>query len=233
MRAKTTATKRSPPAVARAGAKRRPRDATRTRQRILDCATQEFAAHGYDGARVERIVRAAGVNISLAYQYFGSKEKLFIAVMEGAYATVRRHHGDIAIREQDPEEAMASLVRSTFRIFVDFPEMISLLAIENLHRARHVAKSAFIRRLYGPLLATMREILRRGEDAGVFRSGVDPAQLFITITGVGYFYLSNKHTLGVILHRDLTRPAALAAREAHMVDVVLTYLKQASPRARK
>ena len=57
----------------------RPRDAAATKATILDCAVREFAERGYDGARMERIVDTAGVNVSLAYQYFGSKEQMFIA----------------------------------------------------------------------------------------------------------------------------------------------------------
>ena len=117
--------------------KSRPRDSQLTKARILDCARDEFAAHGYDGARVERIVKAAEVNISLAYQYFGSKEKLFIAVMEQAYTLMRASHREFDVRDLPPEKAMEFLTRWTFRIFIEHPEIISLLNSENVHHGKH------------------------------------------------------------------------------------------------
>ena len=58
------------------------RDADATRARLLQAATDEFAARGISGARVDRIGTAAGVNKALIYTYFGNKEQLFDAVMD-------------------------------------------------------------------------------------------------------------------------------------------------------
>ncbi|MET0542712.1 MAG: TetR family transcriptional regulator [Variovorax sp.] len=203
----------------------RPRDAIRTKARILECAFDEFARHGYDGARVDRIVKTAGVNISLVYQYFGSKEKIFIAVMEQAYDLMRASHRDFDVRDLEPEAAMESLLRRTFHIFIDHPELISLLNSENVHSGRHIAKSEHIRVLYNPLLDTIRMVLDRGAAAGVFRPDVDAEALFISMNGMGYFYLSNRFTLGVILGRDLMTRKSLARHEDHIVSVMLGYLK--------
>lgn len=204
---------------------RRPRDSVKTKAHILDCALAEFATHGYDGARIERIVKAAGINISLAYQYFGSKENLFIAVMEQAYDLMRASHRDFDVRDLEPARAMESLIRWTFRIFIEHPEIISLLNSENVHRGKHIAKSKHIKILYNPLLDTIRMVLNRGAAAGVFRADVDAEALFISMNGMGYFYLSNKHTLGVILGRDLMTRKALAHHEDHIVAVVLGFLR--------
>ena len=57
------------------------RDSEATRQRILEAGVAEFADHGIAGARVDRIAAAAGSNKQLIYQYFGSKEGLFRAVL--------------------------------------------------------------------------------------------------------------------------------------------------------
>lgn len=209
----------------RAKAAAKPRDAALTKARLLACATEEFAVHGYAGARIDAIVKAAGVNISLLYQYFGSKEKLFIAVMEGAYGLVRARHRDLDVREHAPREAMESLIRRTFRIFVENPHVIGLLNSENVHGGRHILKSPYIRGLYTPLLDTIGSVLERGAAAGVFRGDVDPLDFFVSMNGVGYFYLSNRYTLGVILNRAMTTPEALSRHEEHIVQVLLGYLR--------
>ena len=202
----------------------RPRDAEATRARILAAATDVFAAQGIDGARVEAIARAADVNINLVYYYFGSKEALFLAVMEAAYAALRERHRDMELRTLPPREAMAALVRSTFRMFVEWPAIIGLLASENLHEARHIACSEAIANLYDPLIAFIRDTLEQGVAEGVFREGIDPVELFVSINAEGYFYISNRHTLGLILHQDLMEGARVARREAHIVDVILRFL---------
>ena len=191
---------------------------------ILDAATQEFSTKGFDGARMEAIAKSAGVNVNLIYHYFGNKETLFVSVMEEAYRLIRSHHNDMNLRALDPVAAMADLVRSTFELFSENRQIIGLLASENVHEACHIRQSEEIKNLYNPLLEFITETLARGEAAGVLRSGVDPVELFITISAQSYFHLSNQHTLGFILHRDLANPESLAARKAHVVDVVLSYL---------
>ena len=192
---------------------------------ILQSASAEFSAKGFDGARVDAIARQAGVNINLVYHYFGKKEALFVSVMESAYFTIRTHHNDMNLRALDPIWAMSDLVRSTFRLFSESPHIIGLLSSENMHEACHIRQSDQIRNLYNPLLDFIAETLSRGVEGGQFRDGVDPVELFITINAQCYFHLSSQHTLGFILHRDLVSPESLAAREEHVIDVVLSFLR--------
>jgi len=198
------------------------------RVEILQAATHEFSAKGFDGARVDPIASLAGVNINLVYHYFGNKEALFVAVMEAAYVKIRTHHNDMNLRALNPEAAMSDLVRSTFRLFSENAYIIGLLSSENMHRACHIKQSEQIRNLYNPLLDFIAETLARGVAEGTFRDGVDPVELFITINAQSYFHLSNQHTLGYILHRDLHSEKSLAAREAHVVNVVLSFLTDTS-----
>jgi TetR/AcrR family transcriptional regulator len=192
---------------------------------ILDAATKEFAAKGFDGARVESIAREAGVNINLVYHYYGKKEALFIAVMEEAYVTIRTHHNDTNIRALGPEAAMAELVRSTFRFFSSNLYIIGLLNSENMHKACHIQQSEKIGNLYEPLLGLIATTLDRGVADGTFRAGVDPVQLFLTINAESYFHLSNRYTMAFVLGQELTSEEALARREAHVLDVILSYLR--------
>lgn len=203
----------------------RSRDPDATRARLLKVATAEFSEHGFDGGRVERIARKAGVNINLVYHYFGSKQGIYVAALEATYVLIRSYHQDMTLRDLDPVEAMSQLVRSTFRMFIEAPEAIGLLTAENVQQARHVQQSELIGGLYNALLEFIADTLDRGERAGLFRAGVDPVELFISINAEGYFYLSNRHTLGFILHQDLTTPERLKAREEHIVAVILGYLR--------
>ena len=203
----------------------RTRDAERTRGEILDAATTEFAAHGLGGTRVDEIAARAGVNKALLYHYYGNKEGLFVAVLERAYAGIREAESELELEHLDPPEAMEKLVAFTWDYFLAHPEFITLLNSENLHEARHLKASSQVRALHHPLVTRIREVLARGAERGEFRGDVDPVQLYVTIAGLGYFYLSNAHTLGTAFGRDLLTTRAKNARHRHVQDVVRGYLR--------
>jgi AcrR family transcriptional regulator len=201
------------------------RDPQRTRAAILAAATREITAKGLDGARVDAIAGRAGVNKRMIYHYFGGKEGLYLAVLETAYAAIREAETALELGNRDPVGAMRELVEFTWAYFIKNPEFLSLLATENLHCARYLKQSKRIRELHSPLIRMIADLLKRGEATGMFRTGVDPVQLYITIASLGFFYLSNRHTLSTIFGRDLSAPPALEARGEHIVNVVLAYLK--------
>jgi len=202
------------------------RDPERTRARILEAARVEFARRGLGGARVDQITARAGSNKRMIYYYFGNKEALFLAALESAYEHIRQAEQALKLTDLAPAEGMRRLVRFTWNYYLAHPEFISLLNSENLHLARHLKKSKKIRALHSPLVALLDSVLRRGQRAGVFRRGVDPVQLYISIAALGYFYLANNHTLSTIFGRDLMQAAALKKRLAHMTALVLGYLEQ-------
>lgn len=204
-------------------------DTKETRARILDTALDEFAAKGFDGARLDAIVEACGFNVNTIYYHFGSKEALFVAVMEEAYRKIRAEHRELELAELPPEEAIARLSRHIFRIFMNDQRLVALLDSENLHRAAHIAKSDQIRGMYDGIIDAIAGILAEGVVAGVFQPGIDARELFITISALGYFYVSNQYTLSVILDERLHDPSRIARREDHVVAVVLGYLRDKAP----
>lgn len=200
------------------------RDPERTRARILAAARVEFARRGLGGARVDQITARADSNKRMIYYYFGNKEALFLAALESAYEDIRKAEQSLNLTDLDPVEGMRRLVRFTWEYYLAHPEFITLLNSENLHRARLLKKSKKILALHSPLVALLESLLQRGRRAGEFRSGVDAVQLYISIAALGYFYLSNNHTLSTIFGRDLMQPRMLKQRLAHMTDLVLGYL---------
>lgn len=197
-----------------------------TRQKILDAALEEFAHHGLGGARVERIAQRAGANKRMIYYYFRSKEALFLAVLEASYAHIRSAERTLDLEHRDPREAVKRLVEFTWHYYLEHPEFMTLLNSENLHKGRHVKSSGRLREMHSPLVGTLRAILRRGEQQGLFRRGVDPVQLYISIAGEGYFYLSNRYTLSRIFDRDLMAPRALSGRARHITHMILNALRR-------
>jgi AcrR family transcriptional regulator len=200
------------------------RDPEQNRERILEAALVEFARSGLGGARVDRIAARAGANKRMLYYYFGNKEALFLAVLESRYAHIRRAEQGLRLDALGPEEGVRRLVAFTWNYYLKHPEFLTLLNSENLHRARHLRRSRHIAAMHSPLVATLRGLLERGVRASRFRRGVDPVQLYISIAGLGYFYLSNRHTLSTIFARDLLSPRSKSERLRHMTALVLGYL---------
>jgi AcrR family transcriptional regulator len=196
-----------------------------SRDRILQAARQEFAAHGLGGARVDRISEQAGINKRMLYHYFGNKDDLFGAVLEANYAHKRASEQAMRLENEEPREAIRKLVTLTWNYYIDHPEFMNLLNSANLHQARHVQASSTVKEMRNPFIHMIGNILDNGVKAGVFKPGVDPVQLYISIAGLSYFYLSNQHTLSAIFGRKLLSPVAKTKRLGHMVDMVRSYLE--------
>jgi TetR/AcrR family transcriptional regulator len=75
------------------------------------------------------------------------------------------------------------------------------------------------------LARTIGTILDVGAAAGTIRPNVDPLQLYMSISAVSYFFFSNGPTLSTVFGKDLRSSAARAARRAHVVEVILGYLR--------
>ena len=201
----------------------RSRDADRSQQAILLAARDEFAQHGLAGARVDRIAERAKLNKRLIYYYFTSKDELFLAVLENAYAHIREAEQQLNLRDMPPAQAIRRLTEFTWNYYLEHPEFLTLLNSENLEHGRHVALSPRVRKTNLPLIETLAEILERGRREDIFRGGIDAVQLYVSIAGMAYFYLNNNHTLSAIFGRDLKTPKALHERLSHMSDVILGY----------
>ena len=212
------------PATATNVVELRTRDAERTQQAILRAAMAEFADKGHGGARIDAIAERAGINKRLIYYYFEGKDRLFLAALEQTYADIRSAEQALHLEEQNPVEAVRRLVAFTWHHYVKHPEFLNLLNSENLHRARHLKQSSRIREMNSPLIQTLGVILERGRRDGLFRGGIDPVQLYISIAGLAYFYLSNNPTLSTIFNRDLMSAKAMAERLSHITEVVMGYV---------
>jgi len=202
----------------------RSRDADRTREEILRAAMAEFAGHGFGGARMGAIAERSGVDKKLIYYYFAGKDELFLAVLEQTYADIRAAERELHLEASDPLDAIRSLVAFTWRYYLAHPEFLALLNSENMHRAGHLRRSRRIRQMNSPLIEVLAEVLVRGEKSGELRAGIDPMQLYISIAGLAYFYLSNNHTLATVFGRELMTAKAHAARLEHMCAVIVGYV---------
>jgi TetR/AcrR family transcriptional regulator len=201
------------------------RDPAATRKKLLTAARREFADSGLAGARVDEIAARAGVNKQLVYHYFGDKDALYLAVLEWVYEEIRAQERKLNLEGLPPQQAIKRLIEASFDHLAAHPDFIVLLNDENRGGARHVRGSRKLEAMHSPLVSMVSAILSEGVRAGVFRKGINPVHLYISIAGLSYFYFSNTPTLSAIFGKDLSSPAARKARRKHVVDLVMQSLR--------
>ncbi len=213
-----------PEKVADRAVAERQRDPERTRNEILEIATREFAKHGYAGARVDDMAELMRTTKRMIYYYFGSKEQLFIAVLERAYTAIRRAEQEVDVDGLDPASALRRLAELTFDHQDSHPEFIRLVSIENIHRAEHMAKSPAIAELGSPAIDLLARILERGRADGTFRSDVDAVDVHMVISAFCVFRIANRHTFGTLFDRDLADPALREHYRTMLGDMIVDYV---------
>lgn len=205
--------------------RRRGRTGQSGRELLLAAATAEFAERGLEGARIDEIARRAGVNKQLVYHHFGAKDDLYREVLTQVYTDIRQSERIADLACVDPVDAMRRLVEFSFDYLDANPQFVRLLADENFHGGRHLRDEDRLSGMHADLIAGIRETLARGCAAGLFREGLDPRQVYISIAALGFFYFGNIHTLSAIFGDDLRSKEAVAARRRHVVEFVLAGLR--------
>jgi AcrR family transcriptional regulator len=202
----------------------RQRDAERTRMEILEIASREFADRGFAGARVDEIASQTRTTKRMIYYYFGSKEQLFVAVLERAYATIRAAEQTIDVDHLDPAAAIRRLAELTFDHHEAHPDFIRLVSIENIHRAAHITGTDEFAGQNSPVIELIEGILARGRRQGAFTRDVDAVDLHMMISAFCVFRVANRHTFGAIFDRDLTDPGLRERYRTMVGDMVVDYL---------
>jgi AcrR family transcriptional regulator len=200
-------------------------DGKRVRRNIMDAARALFAEKGYSGAKVEEIVVRARTTKPMIYYYFGSKERLFAAVLEDVYAGMRKIEGSLQLAELPALEAMRKVIEVTFDYHAKNPEWVRLVSIANIHYAKHILASETIASKNSAIIELMGSLLRRGIKEGVFRKDVDPVHIHLLIISLCFYRVSNRHTWRVIFKRDLESAKDAKLQRKMTVDAVLTYLR--------
>jgi AcrR family transcriptional regulator len=202
----------------------RPRDTDRTRSDILDIATEEFAAKGLTGARIDEIAERTHTSKRMIYYYFGSKEGLYTAVLERCYTGIREVERVPDLDAMDPAAALRTVVEVNFDHHVRNPDFVRLVMSENIAHGAHVAKLESVRTRSQSIVETLGALLQRGVEAGVFRRDVDAVSLHMSISALCFYNVSNRYTFSQIFDWDMTSSASVVRRRALVVDMVLRWV---------
>ncbi|WP_370538318.1 TetR family transcriptional regulator [Ideonella sp.] len=211
-------------AAAGAKAPSRTNDPERTMAGILEVAYREFAEKGWAGARIDEIADATHTSKRMIYYYFGSKDGLYLAVLEEAYRRMRAIESQQQLEDLPPEQALRRLVEFTFDHHQGHPQYIRLVMSENMNRGQFIAQSSNIQQLNVPAIDAIRQLYERGVAEGVFRAGLDAIDIHASISALSFFNVSNQHTFGLIFKRDMQAAGNLAARRSNVTEMVVRYV---------
>jgi len=206
--------------------RRRVNDPDGTRRNIIEVATEEFAAKGFSGARVDDIAARIKTSKRMIYYYFGGKEGLYIAVLEEAYRKIRSVEATLDLEHQAPEKGLRTLVGFTFDYQNAHPEFVRLVMNENILNGAYIARSKAIQCLNNTVISALEGLLVRGQEEGSFRRDVDPIDLHMSISALCIFNIANRATFSTIFKRDMASPKALSTRRAQVVDLVARYVRR-------
>jgi AcrR family transcriptional regulator len=209
---------------------RKPKAPEANRASILAAAIDEFASRGFKGASMDAIAARTHTTRALINYYFGSKEKLYIAVLERVYGDIREAEAKLELDDLAPVEAVRRIVEFTFNYYLAHEGFVRLVVAENQAKGRHLRKSHAMRTLNRPIIERLARVIARGQGEGRFRADVDPVEIHKAIAALGMFNVTNRYTFGAIFQRDMGAKGDVARRRDTVAEMILSYLTNFEPR---
>jgi AcrR family transcriptional regulator len=206
-------------------AMRKPKAPEHNRARILAAATAEFASRGFKGASMDAIAARTSTTRALINYYFGSKDKLYLEVLERVYGEIRDAEADLDLDHLPPLEAVRRIVEFTYIYYVEHEYFVRLVVAENQAKGRHMKRSAALRAVNRPIVVTLSGVLARGQADGLFRVDVDPIDVHMAIAALGMFNVTNQYTFGTLFQREMGAKGDVSHRCRIVSDMVLRWLE--------
>jgi AcrR family transcriptional regulator len=205
---------------------RKPKAPEANRARMVEAAIDEFASRGFKGASMDAIAARTHTTRALINYYFGSKEKLYIAVLEQVYSEIRDAESELDLDHLAPIDAVRRIVEFTYNYYVEHEGFVRLVVAENQARGRHLRKSRTMRTLNRPIIDRLAGVIVRGQAEGLFARDIDPVEVHKAIAALGMFNVTNQYTFGAIFQREMGAKGDLRARRETVIKVILSYLQR-------
>ena len=205
-------------------AMRKPKAPEANRARIVKAAIDEFASRGFKGASMDAIAARTHTTRALINYYFGSKEKLYLAVLEQVYAEIREAENLLDLDHLAPVAAIRRIVQFTFDYYLSHEGFVRLVVAENQAKGRHLKKSPAMRALNRPIIDTLARVIERGAHDGSFRAGIDPVDVHMMIAALGMFNVTNRYTFSAIFQRDMGAKGDVRRRRELVTEAILRFL---------
>ncbi len=147
-------------------------------------------------------------------------------MLEAAYDDLRAKEADLRLDPEDPLASIETLLRFTADYFARNPDFEGLLRTENMMQGRFVRQSRKVPEAASRLKARLGQIIAAGEAKGLFRAGIDPIELYVTITALSRFHLANSYSLSALLGVDLKSAEWRASWLEHSAEMLLAWVRK-------
>jgi len=201
----------------------RERNSIKSKEDILSAAETEFAQKGIHGTRVDEIAEKAGINKRMIYEYFGSKEGLYKAVLAQVYNRLNNVESGLLSEDTPPKEAIQKLIELHFNYLKENRTYVNLLLWENLNNGIYIEGKEFDG-IRNPAIERIKEVLIKGMAQGVFNPDLNMDQVILSLLTFNFSYFSNTYTLSKLLSKDLNDEQNIKSRQENMTDMFLKYL---------
>ncbi|AMO77665.1 TetR family transcriptional regulator [Pseudomonas sp. R3.Fl] len=192
-----------------------------TIRRLIEVARLEFAKKGLTGVRMEELAREAGITKQLVYHYYGSKEGLFIAVLDECSERVMSELVELDVDLLPPMQAMQGMLNHFFDQYRHDP-LLGALALEGIHyhNTHETPRNRFLE-LTPRLIDKLDGILRRGAEAGDFKAGINPRLFLATAALVTTGWFTNRYSMSALAGLDTTSEEGMTTWRQHSADFIL------------
>jgi AcrR family transcriptional regulator len=204
----------------------RQNDADETRNNILEVAAREFADKGLSGARIDEIAEKTASSKRMIYYYFGGKDELYRAVLERSYGQIRAREDEASFETLPADKALIAQIEHTFDYHVEHPEFVRLVMNENIHHGEHIDHVEGLKERNKSVIASLKAIIDKGADAGIFRAGIDPVDLHMSISALCFYNVSNRYTFASNFGVDMSSAKSLKKRRAQITEIVLAWVRR-------
>jgi AcrR family transcriptional regulator len=204
----------------------RQQDAEETRNNILEVAAREFADKGLAGARIDEIAEKTASSKRMIYYYFGGKDELYRAVLERSYGQIRAREDDANFETLPADRALIAQIEHTFDYHVEHPEFVRLVMNENIHHGAHIGHVEGLKERNKSVIASLKAIIDKGAADGIFRTGIDPVDLHMSISALCFYNVSNRYTFASNFGVDMSSAKSLKKRRAQITEIVLAWVRR-------
>ena len=190
-------------------------------EKVLAAALKEFAEHGFDGARVDRIAKNARVNKAMIYYHFKSKEALYERILSDLAGMIYERVVGVIVEESDPREQLYTIIHRYIETLTIVDRNMLRTMLREIAGGGKFFKKIAIPRLVIPVIAKIEPIFRAAQERGDLKRELDPLYTFLQIIGgIVFFNIIQIPMRGTILEERAFQGDYAARFEENLMGIL-------------
>ncbi len=190
-------------------------------EKVLAAALKEFAEHGFDGARVDRIAKNARVNKAMIYYHFKSKEALYERILSDLAGMIYERVVGVIVEESDPRDQLYTIIHRYIETLTIVDRNMLRTMLREIASGGKFFKKLAIPKLILPVIAKIEPIFRAAQERGDLKRELDPLYTFLQIIGgIVFFNIIQIPMRGTILEERAFQGDYAARFEENLMGIL-------------